>query len=381
MPTDIYARLRDLAASAEAKPSEMRPVLLRVTTDLFALQPQHSPEEIRLYEEMAGRLIDAADEATLALVARKLARCADSPASLLARIKARGGEAAREIFLADPQVEWRELRHVAASGPCDQASAVAARSDLDREIVRLLAARPEREIARALAGNSLAPLTNESLRQLALRGRDDPSLARALLDRCALTLDCLPLYLSANSGERAKLLALALEAGLGQTGRPAGEGLDEETTARIEAAALRQKRATFALLLADLLKCDSLCARRIVEDESGDALTLAFIAIGLPQEAAARIFLIAFPRVALSSELFGRNMNLFRLPRRVASRIIDAATGGQRVDGQRFERAVSKIPVSMSSVSKTPANVASETQNAARGASAPQRDLRKNGAA
>jgi uncharacterized protein (DUF2336 family) len=371
MPTDIYARLRDLAASAEAKPSEMRPVLLRVTTDLFALQPQHSPEEIRLYEEMAGRLIDTADEATLAQVARKLARCADSPASLLARIKARGGEAAREIFLADPQVEWRELRHVAASGPCDQASAVAARSDLDHEIVRLLAARPEREIARALAGNSLAPLTNESLRLLAQRGRDDPALARALLDRCALTLDCLPLYLSANATERAKLLTLALEAGLGQTGRSAGESLDEETTARIEAVALRQKRATFALLLADLLKCDSLCARRIVEDESGDALTLAFIAIGLPQEAAARIFLIAFPRVALSSELFGRNMNLYRLPRRVASRIIEAVTGAQRIEGPRLARAIAN----------SPASAAPQAQTAARVASAPQRDLRKNGAA
>jgi hypothetical protein len=366
MPTDIYARLRDLAASAEAKPSEMRPVLLRVTTDLFALQPQHSPEEIRLYEEMAGRLIDTADETTLAQVARKLARCADSPASLLARIKARGGEAAREIFLADPQVEWRELRHIAASGPCDQASAVAARSDLDREIVRLLAARPEREIARALAGNSLAPLSNESFRLLALRGRDDPALARALLDRCALTPDCLPLYLSANATERAKLVTLALEASLGQTGRAAGESLDEETSTRIEAAALRQKRATFALLLADLLKCDSLCARRIVEDESCDALTLAFIAIGLPRETAARIFLIAFPRVALSAELFGRNMNLFRAPRRVASRIIEAVTAAPRIEDARLARPVSKGP----------ASVASQAQNAA-----PRRDLRKNGAA
>jgi uncharacterized protein (DUF2336 family) len=369
MPTDIYARLRDLAASAEAKPSEMRPVLLRVTTDLFALQPQHSPEEIRLYEEMAGRLIDTADEATLAQVARKLARCADSPASLLARIKARGGDAAREIFLADPQVEWRELRHLAASGPCDQASAVAARSDLDREIVRLLAARPEREIARALACNALAPLTNESLRLLAPRGRDDHALARALLDRCALTLDCLPLYLSAHAGERAKLLTLALEAGLAQTGRPTGESLDEETTARIEEAALRQKRATFALLLADLLKCDSLRARRIVEDESGDALTLAFIAIGLPQEAAARIFLIAFPRVALSTEQFGRNMNLFRAPRRAASRIIEAVTGVPRIEGPRLARPLSKSPAAAA-----PANVGQ------RGASAPRRDIRKDGA-
>ena len=158
MPTDIYARLRDLAASAEAKPSEMRPVLLRVTTDLFALHPQHSTEEIHLYEEMAGKLIDSADEATLTHVARKLSLCADAPPSLVKRIRARGGEPEREIFRVDPQIEWRDLRHVAASGPCDLACAVAARADLDREVARLLSARPEREIARALAANPLAPL-------------------------------------------------------------------------------------------------------------------------------------------------------------------------------------------------------------------------------
>jgi hypothetical protein len=106
--------------------------------------------------------------------------------------------------------------------------------------------------------------------------------------------------------------------------------MGEDQAERIEAAAVRQKRATFALVLADLLHCDSLSARRLVEDESGDALALAFIAIGLPQENAARIFLIAFPRIALSTERFDRVMNLFpSLPRRVASRIIEAATGAR----------------------------------------------------
>jgi hypothetical protein len=95
------------------------------------------------------------------------------------------------------------------------------------------------------------------------------------------------------------------------------------------------------------------------------------IAIGLPQEAAARIFLIAFPRVALLSELFGRNMNLYRLPRRVASRIIEAMTGAQRIEGPRLARAIAN----------SPASAAAQAQTAARGASAPQRDLRKNGAA
>ena len=149
MPADIFARLHDLAASAETRPADMRPVLLRVTTDLFVLHASHTAQEIRLYEEMTCRLIDDADEATLATVAKKLAACDDAPAAVLRRLLARGGRAACELLRNDRQIAWVELRRVAASGPCDQACAVAGRKDLDREIAGLLAGRPEREVARA----------------------------------------------------------------------------------------------------------------------------------------------------------------------------------------------------------------------------------------
>ena len=132
MQTDIFARLRDLAASAGSGTGEMRPILLRVTTDLFALHERHTPGEIRLYEEMADRLIADADEASLTLVARKLARCPDAPASVLRRIRARGGAPEVEILRADKRLDGGELRQAAARGACDHACAVAGRDDLDR---------------------------------------------------------------------------------------------------------------------------------------------------------------------------------------------------------------------------------------------------------
>jgi uncharacterized protein (DUF2336 family) len=344
MPTDIYARLRDLAASAEAKPSEMRPVLLRVTTDLFSLHPRHTPEEIRLYEEMAGKLIDSADEATLAIVGRKLARCSDAPPALLNRIRARGGEGEREVLRADARLDWRDLRHIAASGPCHLASAVAQRGDLDHEATSLLAARPEREVARALAANPLAPLTAESLGALALRGRDDALLARALLDRSAPRLELLPLFLAANARERSRMIALALEAGLpafglAQTGSFETPTLGEDDAARIVEAAAQRKRTTLALLLANALHCDSLCARRIVEDEDGEALAFAFSAIGLPAEQAGEVLRSVLPRLSASPEAFDRIMALFEsIPRRVAVRIVDAMIGAPRRAGETAGR-------------------------------------------
>ncbi len=329
MPNDIYARLRELAASATTKPRELRPVLLRVATDLFALNDQHTGEELRLYEEMAGRLIDDADEAVLNAVARKLSLCLDAPPALLARIRGRGGEPARELLRRSPRIERSELLEIAAGGACDQACAVAGRDDLDREIVRNLAARPEREILRALAANPEAPLGPEDMRLLAARGRFDHELARALLGRSEPTLDGLPLFLSADAQERALLLALALEANLIHVGRPEpGAPLGSETAARIEAAAIRRNRASLAKILAEQLHCDLLAARRLVDDEPGDALALAFVAIGLAPEAAARVLPAAFPAIAGSSQGFEQAMRLIRtIPRRVALRMIAAITG------------------------------------------------------
>jgi uncharacterized protein (DUF2336 family) len=333
MPADLFARLHDLAASAESRPAEMRPVLLRVTTDLFVLHESHTAQEIRLYEEMACRLIDGADADTLATIAQKLAVCADAPAEVLRRLRARGGPAACELLRNDRQIAWTDLRRIAASGPCDHACAVAQRKDLDREIAGILAGRPEREIARALAANCSAPLAVEDLRLLASRGREDRKLAAALLARGDLSLDHLPLYLSADAEQRGVLLRLTRAAGVARLGRPdAAPEFDAAACAKLEAAALRQKRAAFALELAAAIGCDPLCARRIVEEDSGDALTLAFIAIGLPREVAARIFLIAFPKVAMDRRAFERNMKLYEtLPRRDAARVIGAVAADSRL--------------------------------------------------
>ncbi|MBB4197625.1 hypothetical protein CCR94_13170 [Rhodoblastus sphagnicola] len=333
MTADIYARLRDLAASADSRPADMRPILLRVTTDLFVLHATHTSQEIRLYEEMACRLIDDADDVTLTLIAQRLAACADAPAAVLRRLRARGGAVARELLLSNRQIAWADLREIAATGPRDHACALAARADLDREIASILAGRPEREVARALAANAAAPLAMEDMRLLISRGREDKDLARTLLERGGLSVDHLPLYLSGDAEQRGKLLHIARAAGVAALGRPDATGeLDPAACAKLENAALRQKHAAFALVLAEIIGCDPLCARRIVEEDSGDALTLALIAMGMPKEIAARIFLIAFPKVAMDRKAFERNIALYdTLPRRDAARVIGAVAGDGRL--------------------------------------------------
>jgi hypothetical protein len=60
--------LDGLVALANRDGVDIKPTLLRVTTDLYVQKPSHSVEEERHYTELALRLIEAVDAPTRAAV-------------------------------------------------------------------------------------------------------------------------------------------------------------------------------------------------------------------------------------------------------------------------------------------------------------------------
>jgi hypothetical protein len=65
---------------------DIRPTLLRVTTDLYVAKHTHSLQEERHYIELALRLIELVDAPTRAIVAKKLAGYAGAPAEVVQRL-------------------------------------------------------------------------------------------------------------------------------------------------------------------------------------------------------------------------------------------------------------------------------------------------------
>jgi hypothetical protein len=65
---------------------DIRPTLLRVTTDLYVQQPVHTAEEERHFTELALRLFDLVDASTRAIVAEKIASYANAPVAVLRRV-------------------------------------------------------------------------------------------------------------------------------------------------------------------------------------------------------------------------------------------------------------------------------------------------------
>ena len=81
-----YPPLDNLVDLACRDGVEIRPVLLRVLTDLFVQKPSHSAEEEAQYVELALRLIDAADAETRSAVATRLSTYPNAPVAVLRRL-------------------------------------------------------------------------------------------------------------------------------------------------------------------------------------------------------------------------------------------------------------------------------------------------------
>lgn len=340
---------KQLVAFGQRPDVKIRPVLLRVLVDMFVTKSNHSLTDLRQFEEMMVHLLDDTDDETRLAVAEQLSKHPLTPRPLLERFVAeRGGIAAKVLAHAD--MDSRALNAAAVFGTTAMAEAVARRSDLDPGIVRSLAERPEEGVLCALVGNADAPIERSLFRYLARRAQSHPALALALLHRGG-TGEAVTLFFSAAPAQRDTLIATARRQDLGLTGPPP-VSLSVEMLAAIVRAALAPGLDGLDVALSTALQCTPAEAHRIMDDPHGEPAALAFAALGVPPEVAARIFILgntAFsrsyakvkrlvmitetvsPRAAyqLVAAMLGRPIET---PRRTGSAVANSDAKGRRVD-------------------------------------------------
>ena len=161
---------------------DLKPVILRVQTDLFVQAANRDRPELQSFASLAGGLIPIVDEDTAAIVAEKLAPFPDTPRSVLAALAARGGRV-RDIVLAHAIEVSADLLDAALRDGARSAVAIAGRPGLPRSTVAELARRGDPEIDRALAGNTGIALRGDAAGLLVGRARTDQDLAGLLLTR------------------------------------------------------------------------------------------------------------------------------------------------------------------------------------------------------
>jgi len=296
---DVPEALRRLAALGSRDDIDLRPVLLRVATDLFVMKDHHAPEEMRQFQEIALHMLDHVDGETRVAIAGKLATHGGAPAAIVERLIACGGETAAVLLEKSRALGARALVGAACFGDAETAAAVARRNDLAPELVQALAARAESAVLVALAENQSAAISRRSFIALVRRARGDLRLAAALLARADDADDVAPLFLAADPDERAAIILAVKRRALGRP-RQAAAPPDDALLARLEQLAAQPNRRPFAAMLAAATGARVEDMAKVVDDGGGEPLALVLSALGMKPAAATRIFLMGDPKIAHS---------------------------------------------------------------------------------
>ena len=328
MRRELEQQLAGLKSLSETSRLDMKPVMMRVLTDLFVSKPHHAPDDVVQFAEISARILDQVDEDTLELVARKLGPHPQTPDSLRVWLMHHGGRTAAALIETSKDVDRAQLM-AAANGAAPLAEAAARRADLDAQLVSALVRRPENSVALALTQNSAVALGPEEMRGFIQRARNDKTLAHALMARGVAAHDAAPLFLHASAELRGEILRAAREIGQGAIGA-VDDGPLSPALMDIEKAACGRDWSRFAFALSLRLGVRIEEARKIMGDASGEALALALAAIEAPTSLVTRIFLCREPAIAHSYSAVRKLADLAEsVTTTEARRIIESICGPQ----------------------------------------------------
>ena len=296
MSLPAAADLSGLASLARDPRLDLRPVVLRVQTDLFLAAPARDAAVIASFEALACGLLPAVDGVAAAKIARRLARCADAPDAVLEALVAHGGEARYAVIRGAARLA-PSLREAALADP-DVACALAGRADLDADTAVRLSELRDDGVDFALAMNRAIELPAFARDELIARAAERAALAQALLSRDDLSApEEAALYVHADAARRGRIRARLEPFAILR--RALGATLGDAEVAELLAAA-DDGRTTFDARLADLLGVSPTPAWRFEHPSRHELLAIALAALGAPSETIVRLLLTVEPSIARS---------------------------------------------------------------------------------
>lgn len=317
--------LSGLVSLAQERALDLRPVILRVQTDLFVTAPVRDGPTIEAFGALACGLLPLVDGATAASIARKLAPLSDTPENVLRLLVRHSPEACCAVVALAPSLSAVIIEGAIASAS-QVAGAFASRADLDERQIALLVDQNEKAVDLALAGNHALSFEGAVLDDLVARGRDDAAIAAVLLRHPALSpADQAPLYLHADDPRRRAIRdGIATLAAL----RNAAFAKDAGLSRRLVEAAERQDDGEFGSGLAAALRLARVPEWAFDAPHRHELLALALRAAAVGEEESISILLTLHPVIARSARTVFGLVKLYRtVPRSSALHLVQAVTG------------------------------------------------------
>ena len=329
---DLWSDLSGFG-SPDGSNSDARAALLKVNAEMFVAAAARDRESIDTFETLVLGFLPKTDPATLLDLARILAPCPDTPASVL-------------DYLAQHSPDARDiLRHHAARLPLVFGSrqlatpqgrlSLARRTDLDQTTIQKLLALRESAVEDALASNpALAPDT-APFTDLLRRARHRPTLAALLLERADLpTAGQASLYLAAD-GERHKAIRERVAVSLAHRRVTLSFTLTEQDLAELLAAGFKGDDRRLEGLLTSLFGFPASTEWRVLEIGRHRLLALALKVLGVTHKDAIRLFLTLHPALSYPLSVIKALLREMRdVPSPVALALIESVLDVRTLSGE-----------------------------------------------
>jgi len=175
VPASLLSELEDVVqhGSAEKRAETLR----RITTLFLDGAPGFKAEHVALFDDVIGCLIEEIEAKALAELARRIAPVANAPAGVVSTLAknddiAVAGPVLQQAKLADP-----DLMYIAENKSQAHLLAMSTRLGIGKALSDILVERGDREVARSIANNRHAQLSESAFTKLVKRAEQDGLLA------------------------------------------------------------------------------------------------------------------------------------------------------------------------------------------------------------
>jgi len=330
-PPDLWSDLSGFGSS-DGRPDPSA-ALLKVNAEMFVAAAARDRESIETFEALVLGFLPKTDAATRRDLARILAPCPDTPASIL-------------DYLARQTPDAVGIPHDHPAPPASSSGArqlatpegrlgLAAQPDLDPATIHKLLVLGENAVEDVLAANPALLPDTLPFADLLRRARRRPGLASILLARADLsTAAQASLYLSA-SRERREAIRERIAASLTHRRISLSFTLAEQDLADLLAAGLKGDDHRLEVILTALFGFPTTTEWRLLEIGRHGLLALALNVLGVPRRDAIRIVLNLHPALSYPLSAIRALMQEMRdVPGPVALTLIECILDVRALSGE-----------------------------------------------
>jgi uncharacterized protein (DUF2336 family) len=208
VPASLLPELEDVVQHGSA---ERRAETLRRITGLFLDSAQtFNAEHVALFDDVIGCLIEEIENKALAELARSLAPVPNAPAGVVSKLAKNDDIEVAGPVLKTARLDEPDLKDIAKTKSQAHLLAVASRKGINEALAEILVDRGDSEVARSIATNQSARLSENAFTTLVKRAEEDGVLA----ERVGLRTDIPPrlfrqLLMQASEVVQKRLLAQA----------------------------------------------------------------------------------------------------------------------------------------------------------------------------